>query len=129
MRLAVFDMSLLLALIGLLPLAQAMLLQGGVQHTEATPPPPSTPGRLGFELEITPHDYPRVIAVFAGLPAQQAGLAVGDKLLAANNQSLLTLPLPAVDAAISDEVGRIVTLRVKKPLQAQPLTIKVKVVP
>jgi C-terminal processing protease CtpA/Prc len=84
---------------------------------------------LGFELEITPHDYPRVIAVFAGLPAQQAGLAVGDKLLAADNQSLLTLPLPAVDAAISDEVGRIVTFRVKKPSQPQLLTIKVKVAP
>ena len=129
MRLPLFGISVSLASFVLLPLAQAMLLQGGIQHTQATPPPPPTPGRLGFELEITPHDYPRVIAVFAGLPAQQAGLAVGDKLLAADNQSLLTLPLPAVDAAISDEVGRIVTLRVKKPSQPQLLTIKVKVAP
>jgi len=112
-----------------LGLAHAMTLSGGIQHTETPAHQPPKPGRVGLELEITPQNFPLVVAVPYGLPAYTAGLQPGDVLLAADNQSLLALPLPAVDAAISDQVGHTITFKVHRKKGSQLLTINVTVAP
>jgi len=71
-------------------------------------------GVVGLDLDIFSKDAPRVRAVFSGTPAQKAKLAPGDRILAINGLDSHGLSREAVDLAISDVPGEVVTLLISR---------------
>jgi sigma-B regulation protein RsbU (phosphoserine phosphatase) len=81
-------------------------------------------GDLGFQYTYSPDNRSLpVLSVDPRSPVGQAGLRVGDRIVAINGQTLGT-PGPAYRALDLGKVGDVLELTVQRPGRAAPLTIR-----
>ena len=84
---------------------------------------------LGLVLPSDPsRPFPPIVLVPEGSPAAQAGLQVGDRLLAVNGRRLETME-PYCEAVVRGTPGDTVTLTVERAGAAQPLQISAELGP
>lgn len=68
----------------------------------------------------TIHNKPYIVSVLAGSNAEKAGLLQGDEILSANGKPYT--PIGSLRSSIGDEVS----LKIKRQVEAEPLTVRLK---
>lgn len=79
-------------------------------------------GGIGAEIGVR-NDYPAIIRVLSGNPAEKAGLKAGDRIVAVNDQAVSDWTADKVASAVRGEVGTTVKLSVYRRSKAQEYTI------
>lgn len=99
----------------------ARVLKASVQKTYQL-----TPGVVGLDIFISPSKYPLIKKVENNLPAYQAGLLAGDRILQIDGTPVSHKSMQEVDELISDEPGVEVTFTVKRGHKIIARTVVVK---
>jgi carboxyl-terminal processing protease len=68
---------------------------------------------IGVRMQLQ-DDYPQIVEVFAGSPAQQAGLLAGDLIIAVDGNGLYQQPLETASNKILGTAGTKVTITVRR---------------
>ena len=114
-----------------------MLMQGAFQHAlaqnvlkagvtkQSVQAESHTPGIIGVNFLIRANNYPQIMEVYPGTPAQRANLTPGDQVISINNVSTQGLNAQQVDDAISDVPGERVKLMIRRSKQVFPVTLTV----
>lgn len=84
------------------------------------------PGMVGLDILVSNNTYPVVKKVLVGLPAYEAGLLEGDKIIQLNTISTLGKDMHEVDQLISDIPGDKVTFKIKRGSKIFARTITVQ---
>jgi carboxyl-terminal processing protease len=79
-------------------------------------------GGIGAEIGVR-NDYPAIIRVLSGNPAEKAGLKAGDRIVAVNDQAVSDWTADKVASAVRGEVGTTVKLSVYRDSKTQEYTI------
>lgn len=95
--------SAMLSLPAMAEVQKTPILQAGVSQQQVL-----EPGIVGLDFQVPRHgrECPRIMQVFAGSPAQQAGLQPGDQVIAIDGQPTYGWSRYRLDAAISNIPGK-----------------------
>jgi C-terminal processing protease CtpA/Prc len=83
------------------------------------------PGVVGLDIGILVWAYPVVRQVFAGSPAEEAGMRPGDQIVAIDGVPALAMTRSQVDEAISDVPGTPVHFKIQRDGAFYKTTVEV----
>jgi C-terminal processing protease CtpA/Prc len=83
-------------------------------------------GIVGLNFDIRGNYYPRIVKVYSGTPAEQAGLRPGDAIIGVNSERTLGLSPSQLDLAISDVPGDVIHFMVQRRNRVFDVTLQVQ---